>query len=300
MISDSPLVSVIVLSYNSAKTIGETLSSIERQAYQRFEILFCDDGSTDATQEIIGRWVSEHRDAYAIGLYFSERNVGVVRNVAKGYAAARGDWIKLIAADDLLADDCLACFIVEARKCQADLIFSQCMTFNDHDTHRRVVGWSDRIDADTTRERMLSLLLRKNLFPAPSSFISREMLLAAGGPDLRFHMLDDWPLWIRMVTQGARVGLVKRPLVYYRVSSASVSSSAGGFVPLILWDDLKQLYLIYQAPMFSELERVHRRFEIWLADLNIRYFNNRKRTGVFFRKLLIFSPFYYISKRGGA
>jgi alpha-1,3-rhamnosyltransferase len=296
MTDSLPLVSIVVMSYNSAGTIGETLSSIERQGYRKFEILFCDDGSTDATQQMIGRWTDDHRDEYTIGLHLSECNEGVVRNVAKGYAAAQGDWIKLIAADDLLADDCLERFVEEAGRQRADLIFSQCMTFNAHDEHQRIVGWSSRINAGMPREQMLSLLLRKNLFPAPSSFISKSALVAAGGPDLRFRMLDDWPLWIRMMAQGARVGLIERPLVHYRISSESVSSSAGRFVSMMLWNDLKQLYLIYQAPAFSRLERLHRRLEIWLTDLNIVLFGNRRRTGRLLRKLLILSPFYYVSR----
>src|SRR3982074_3555445 len=90
---NTPLVSVIVPVYNGERFLAETLQSIINQQYRPLELIVIDDGSTDQTARIATS-VSEVR-------YFYQRNQGVANARNAGLAAARGELIAFLDADDL-------------------------------------------------------------------------------------------------------------------------------------------------------------------------------------------------------
>lgn len=94
----SPLVSVIVPTYNHASYLPKAIHSCINQTYKNLEIIVIDDGSTDNTKEII----QEFRDKI---IYISQDNRGVsaARNV--GLEIATGDFITFLDADDYLTED---------------------------------------------------------------------------------------------------------------------------------------------------------------------------------------------------
>jgi O-antigen biosynthesis protein len=89
-----PLISVVVCSYNGARTIGETLDSLERLEYPRYEIIVVDDGSTDATADIATR------DAVRL-IRTPNGGLSAARNI--GIHAASGEIVAFID-DDAYAD----------------------------------------------------------------------------------------------------------------------------------------------------------------------------------------------------
>ena len=93
----APAVSVIVPAYNAAVTIAETLRSVSAQTCGALEIIVVDDGSTDATVDI----VAEHARTEPRLRLIRQANAGVAaaRNVALAHATA--DYIAPIDADDL-------------------------------------------------------------------------------------------------------------------------------------------------------------------------------------------------------
>lgn len=58
---EQPLVSVSVITYNSAKTVLETLESIKAQTYQNLELIVSDDCSTDNTVELCRNWIEQNK-----------------------------------------------------------------------------------------------------------------------------------------------------------------------------------------------------------------------------------------------
>jgi glycosyltransferase involved in cell wall biosynthesis len=57
--NDSPLVSIIIPTYNRAHLIGETLDSVLAQTYQNWECIVVDDGSSDNTDKVVGKYVQK-------------------------------------------------------------------------------------------------------------------------------------------------------------------------------------------------------------------------------------------------
>ncbi|PMB24596.1 hypothetical protein CEN47_17710, partial [Fischerella thermalis CCMEE 5319] len=104
----NPLVSIIVITYNSAKYVLETLESAKAQTYQNIELIVSDDGSTDETVEICRKWIEENKERFVkTELITVPANTGIPANCNRGVKAAKGEWVKLIAGDDILSDFCI-------------------------------------------------------------------------------------------------------------------------------------------------------------------------------------------------
>lgn len=91
----NPLVTVVVPCYNAARWIEETIESVRRQTYERLEVLAIDDGSTDATLEILHS-IEEPR----LQVLANETNRGIAATRNRGIQAASGDYICFLDHDD--------------------------------------------------------------------------------------------------------------------------------------------------------------------------------------------------------
>lgn len=101
-----PLVSIVVITYNSAEYVLETLESAKAQTYQNIELIVSDDCSADNTVETCHRWIEDNKARFVrTELITAEKNSGIPANCNRGVKAARGEWVKGIAGDDLISED---------------------------------------------------------------------------------------------------------------------------------------------------------------------------------------------------
>jgi hypothetical protein len=96
-LSEKPLVSVLIGNYNYAKYIGQTLESVLCQTYPHFEVLVCDDGSTDNSCEVIETYVQKDSRIQLI----CKQNGGVATALNAAYYASQGEIVCILDADDL-------------------------------------------------------------------------------------------------------------------------------------------------------------------------------------------------------
>ena len=94
----SPKISIITVSYNSEKTIRDTIDSVLLQSYDNIEYIIIDGASTDKTNEIIGSYGKE------ISHYVSEQDNGIYDAMNKGIQISTGKYIGIINSDDFYPD----------------------------------------------------------------------------------------------------------------------------------------------------------------------------------------------------
>ena len=95
---NSPLVSIIMATYNGSGYVTQQIESILSQEYAAFELIIVDDNSTDNTVEIILELAKEDS---RIALHANDRNMGVVRSFEKGIILSTGELIALSDQDDI-------------------------------------------------------------------------------------------------------------------------------------------------------------------------------------------------------
>jgi len=101
--------SVIIPTFNRAGIVAEALDSIKAQTYRPVEVVVVDDGSTDATAEVVTAWTRRNADGSALSLryvYQDNAGPGAARN--RGIAEVRGEYVQFLDSDDRLHPERLA------------------------------------------------------------------------------------------------------------------------------------------------------------------------------------------------
>lgn len=95
--SDSPAIDVLIPVYNAADTLDAALASVAEQTFSDFRVIAVDDGSTDGSGEILGRWTASDPRFVVM----RQANAGIVAALNNGLARASAPLIARMDADDL-------------------------------------------------------------------------------------------------------------------------------------------------------------------------------------------------------
>lgn len=91
--------SIAMATYNGSNYVLEQLESFAKQTYQPYELVVCDDGSSDNTIEIIEEFAKEV--SFKVRIYKNKKNLGYAQNFAKAIGLCEGDWVTLSDHDDV-------------------------------------------------------------------------------------------------------------------------------------------------------------------------------------------------------
>ncbi len=203
-----PSVSVVIAAYNAERWIGETIRSVLTQDYPVAEVIVVDDGSTDATRDVVTAFGSPVRYVY-------QENAGSAAARNAGIRLAQGTYIAFLDADDLWLPGKLS---AQVACLQAHPECNWCYTdawLTDETAQKRRVRLSRLVSMRAGQ--VLQPLLLGNFVPFSSALVRREVLTAVGGfregPDRRIS--EDWDLWLRVAAHHP-ICYVAQPLVLIR------------------------------------------------------------------------------------
>jgi alpha-1,3-rhamnosyltransferase len=306
--ADPVLATVVVVTFNSRATVLETLESIKAQRHSALELLVCDDASNDGTPEVVADWLARHGDRFRrTQLLRSSSNLGVCRNLDRAYAVANGRWLKPIAGDDLLLPDAIAHMVESGERTSGcGVVVCSVYTFRADDPGGQQVRMAnlpvaeDRPLFALPSADLLRALAERNFVPAPGALLRADALRSLGGIDLSFTHLEDWPIWLRLASAGARFVLLDEALVGYRQSSGSISARRSARqVDVRYLQDLQQFYLRYQRRHLPLLARIDRAVELFRWKLAAGVLRGRPLLYRLTAVLHLFSPLRWV-RLGGA
>ncbi|AUG54568.1 glycosyltransferase family 2 protein [Thalassospira marina] len=157
--NDTPLLSVVTVTWNCAATLEKTLKSVAAVKNDKLEYLIIDGVSTDGTLELIERY------RHVVDRVVSEPDDGIYCAMNKGVALARGRYILFINGDDELVADGFASAIKAMEIGKADIICAKTVV-------GKIDGPSEVLIAQPFR------LLFFNTIPHPSSFVRTELMIS--------------------------------------------------------------------------------------------------------------------------
>lgn len=128
------MVSLVMPAYNAERTISAAISSVLAQEYKNFELIICDDASSDRTLEVIRKFGDGR-----IRVLRNESNCGEGITRDRAIAEARGRWIAPLDADDAFAPERLATLVQVAQAHPGAVVFDEVMLC--HDTRNGMVPW---------------------------------------------------------------------------------------------------------------------------------------------------------------
>ena len=233
MSNTTPLVSIIIPTYNQAKYIEECVESCLGQTYPNLEIIVVDDGCTDSTPEILSRYGSKIR-------VITQKNQGAARALNNGIHQSNGNLICWLSSDDAYLPSKIQAQVELALADDSiDLIYTDWFSIDaDGKTLKEV-------KSPYYKEGTLKRLLFGNFINGSSVLMKKTIWQEAGGFNTDLVADVDGFMWHRLLLANKKFAHVPQTLIYYRIQSQNQSSN----MPLMRhFSDLVILNTLQNAP----------------------------------------------------
>ena len=260
---NSPLISIIIPTYNRAHLIGETLDSILAQTYPNWECIVVDDGSTDNTADVMRDYIKQDsRFQYHQRPDNRKKGPNSCRNY--GFELSHGEYINWFDSDDLYFSDALEIYL----KCFNDDIDVVIAKVEMIDSMTKIkIGENRILSSAIIEDYFVGLITFYVCGPIwKRSFIKKQTELF----DEVIMNLDDWDFNLRMLYQNPRIIYINKPLIKYRIHENSLSK------------EIEKLN-------FNELKS-----EFSAREKQLRLIRKNKKANVFVLKTFIKNRYKYI------
>ena len=219
---DQSLVTVIVVSYNHAKYIRENLNSIKNQTYGNIQLIVGDDASGDHSVEVFEQWLEENN--YSAEKNFHTKNTGFAEMLNECIELAKGEYIKILAADDFLHPDSIKKCVqkLEVLGQQYGMVYSNTHAIDDNSNIIEDLADYDasgNVDAHTFSKE----LIKGNRIPALTVLMRTNVLKETGKYDSKF-LVEDYYRWLK-INEKYLIAYIPEKLTYYRVHTGNVSQT---------------------------------------------------------------------------
>lgn len=216
--SAAPQVSVIIATYNMAQFLGEAIESVLQQTVRDLEVIVVDDGSTDATGEVMARYSSDPRVRY-----HRQSNAGQTRAKNAGIALAKGRLIAFCDADDLWTPTKL--------ERQLPLFDAEGKVAVVYGKNRRISLSGEPMGAESEGDfrsgKVTEALFQYNFISFGTAVVRRSCLDEFGGFNEVYRMGIDWDLWLRISTRY-EIAFLDEVVYLYRVWPGQMSNNWRG------------------------------------------------------------------------
>ncbi|MCD4652660.1 glycosyltransferase [bacterium] len=214
-----PSVSVLIPIFNATHTLTLSLNSVLSQTLQNIEIIAIDDGSTDNSYEILKHFSMTDSRIRLLKL----PRTGLVGALNAGLHIAHGQFIARMDADDILMPQRLE-LQSKFLETHPDISVVSCQVepFPENQiTHgfRRYINWVNR---SHTNKEIFADLFRESPLPHPSIMIRHEMIEKLNNYR-EFDGPEDYDLWLRLASNGARFARLPTKLLKWQIHSSSLS-----------------------------------------------------------------------------
>jgi glycosyltransferase involved in cell wall biosynthesis len=209
-------VSVILPAYNCEKFIGQAIGSVLQQTFTDFELIIINDGSTDKTEfSIIG--FDDPRIVYIK----NQHNRGLIFTLNRAIDIAKGKYIARMDADDI---------------CKPQRLSKQKELLDRHDDLTMVASTIDLIDENgadagvweldrktVDPEQIKKRLVHENCIAHPTVMIRAGVLKEFKYTPGQVN-IEDYDLWLRLLSHGHRISKINEPLLLYRIHGSSITN----------------------------------------------------------------------------
>jgi len=298
-----PLVTVIVVTYNSSSFIFETLESVSAQTWGNIELIISDDCSVDNTVEICQNWLEKNKKRFIKAeMLTSEINTGVPANANRGLKVAKGDWTSFVAGDDALKPACIEENILWITRYPfIRVLFSFVELYNNTFEAKNLIGTSPSSDPYNKNSIMAKernadsqykmLLTSDRIHFTPSVFLHRETLLNVGGFDERFKLLEDYPLWLNLTKRGHKLHFMNKVTVNYRKHANAINNK--NILHLINpnYFRLEEFRKVYTYPFLPKDLYLKSRYNWYVSQ--VYRLNWLNKNNILNRFILSFLTFYF-------
>lgn len=222
-----PLVTIIIPCYNHERFVADCLKSLIGQTYDNIEMLIYDDCSTDQSVSIIRDFLPElEKRMVRVEFHVNESNLGVTKTVNKGIKSAKGEYIKTLASDDVLAPLGIETLVnAFEREKRWDVVFCNGYNMPEQSTYPEILFKNMEAyysQSPIPEGGLFEALYREN-FLNPAGLMVRKETYDKFGLYDETNRVEDWDYVLRIAMSGT-IGYINEKLFYYRNVAASIST----------------------------------------------------------------------------
>lgn len=209
-------ISIITVTYNSAKTLKDTLESVLKQKYTNYEHIIVDGLSKDNTMQIVKEYETKYDGKLK---YISEKDSGLYDAMNKGIKMATGDIIGILNSDDIYAHENVLQEIVEKfKETNCDGTYAN-LIFMDEETMKK----PQRIWNSPKGK------LENGWHPAhPTLYLKKEVYDKIGIFNLKYKIAADYDFMIRVMKDNTiKLNYIDDYIIYMRTGGASTAGIKG-------------------------------------------------------------------------
>lgn len=277
---NTPLVTVIIPSYNHQQYVEQTIFSVINQTYKNIELIVIDDGSKDDSVEIIAKLARQYDFRF-----ISKKNEGLTKTLNQALDLARGDYFAPFGSDDIMLLDRIE-KQVRFMEMNPDFAISG--------------GNMVRIEQDGTPRKKQKFYPERELCfdeifenrvkgaPAPTLMYRIEQLKAIGGYDESIN-LEDFYTMLMVTSKGEKVGIMRDILALYRSHPTNTYKN----YPFMVDNILKIFDLFSDRPnyqktrsrflngMINRVSKKNKKYAIeLLKQVPLKYYNRKTVNGI--------------------
>ena len=243
-------ISFVIPTYRNHEKIYETLDSLFEQDYPDIELIITDDGSPEWEDALpkIRAYAEAHAGKNITRTVYSHlpENRGTVENANNGYRLAEGEYLKDMAPEDWLAGpDALSRYaaLIEGSGCLIGFSKMEGVDLKGR-TVKHLASTEDDYDAlrRMSPEELRNRLFVRNCLPAPAWFAKTELFRRYGYYQPVTRLIEDYPYWIHLCSEGVKMAFWDEALVRYRLSNSGDGRYSAAF--------MKDMYALYDACIF--------------------------------------------------
>jgi glycosyltransferase involved in cell wall biosynthesis len=233
-----PTVSIGIPVYNGGDYLIEAIDSILSQTYTDFELIICDNASTDKTESVCRAYAeADPRIKY----YRNEENIGAAGNFRKVFELSKGKYFKWMGHDDICAPELVAACVKKLEEDESVILCYSCTTRIDENGKVITKNYCDELnlDSDKPSERFkrFQRRFRSNTFCEPVLGFHRVEILKQT-PLIGTYVSSDEILLGELAMRG-KIYEVPESLFYRRLHSKQAGQSNRSFKDLSAWYDPK-------------------------------------------------------------
>jgi len=210
-----PKVSVIIPAYNAAGSINRSLESVLSQDYGDVEIIIVNDGSTDDTESVLRKYLSDNKIKY-----FKTENKGVSRAINTGLKEATGDYLCFLHADDLFLPGKIKTQVLLMEKYKNyGISYTKESYFREGNVSRVIKSPYFHFSGD------IFYFLKRSNFIHMSTVMLRKNTLGKELLDGALTCHEEWDLFLRLSAKGAKFLYINETLSSVAMSEKNLSSN---------------------------------------------------------------------------
>ncbi|MCG3886785.1 glycosyltransferase [Photobacterium leiognathi] len=255
-------ITVITLTYNNWEMIDKAITSLIKQKIHHeleLEYIIADDGTINFDERYISRYLDKYEINYKI--IKNKKNIGTVKSFNNAISISNGDIIIPLSADDEFYDDNVIMDIVKSFRDSNSYIITGLRALKDIDNEILLPSKKDWILFDKKEKLLKKIMIHGNIISGAATCYHRDIFSEIGFFDEKYRLLEDYPFYIKALSKGYNIFLLKKPIIMYGMNGISSNNIS----PILKKDHDLVLSVILNNNSFSFFER---RFIIYNRLLN--------------------------------